>query len=93
MPLPHALQVPSSQLGPVGAALVSDALASAEESRARVASSREEASSLGAAERGSGAEALPEPHPATSKRTAKKRVGARIVPSVYVPSLWRYKSL
>jgi hypothetical protein len=85
--------VPSSQLGPAGAELVSDAFASADVSPELVASSSTEASSRGAAERGSGPEALPEPHPATSKRTAKKRVDARIVPSVYVPSLWRYKSL
>jgi hypothetical protein len=92
MPLPQTLQVPSSQLGPDGLELVSGASLSSVPLGPLVSSSRSPSARV-AEERGSGPEALPEPHAATSKTTAKQRVNAGIVPSVYVPWLWGYKSL
>lgn len=84
MPLPHALQVPSSQLGPRG----TSELAAASSDSVGVLSGALSARSLAAvvvAALGSLAVTLGPPQPGRSESKARAKSRTRMVASVYVP--------
>jgi hypothetical protein len=85
MPLPQALQVPSSQFGPFGCSVGADESLDDSRSLALPMSDEPSASACSAADFGSAPVAPPPPHAVSSKSTAKRQGKARIVPSVYVP--------
>jgi len=95
MPLPHTLQVPSSQLGPLAALVLLSTAFGASLSASPLPSLTEEAvfsESASVADFASPV-ALPPPHCGRSKSRAKQQVSARMLPPVYVPRPWGYKRL